>query len=160
LTCCVKMVRWSLALLPAVCLGFGVPPRRWQPRVVAAFPGGDGPPSSGVAMDPSLKLALSLLIDLVGMSSFAAPGLGETTDVAWAPVSALLVNYLYGNGVFTSLAFVEELLPGLDFIPTATLAWAAEYFAKGDPVSVETDPEPPIRRRRTIDDDAIDVTTD
>ena len=77
-------------------------------------------------MDPGLKLLICILIDFIGVASFAAPGLGEATDVAWAPISALLVNYLFGNGVFTALALVEELLPGFDIIPTATIAWFLE----------------------------------
>ena len=30
---------------------------------------------------------------------------------------------LYGNGLIAGIAFAEELLPGLDIIPTATIAW-------------------------------------
>jgi len=72
------------------------------------------------------KLIVSLLIDLVGFSSFLVPLAGDAADLAWAPVSALLVNYLYGNGLLTGLAFCEELLPGTDFIPTATIGWLLE----------------------------------
>lgn len=86
-------------------------------------------------MDPSLKLLVCILIDFIGVASFAAPGLGEATDVGWAPVSALLVNYLFGNGVFTALALVEELSPGFDFIPTATLAWFFENAQRDEAAS-------------------------
>ena len=86
--------------------------------------GGGGGGSSEI--DPGLKLVICIVIDVIGVASFAAPGLGETTDVGWAPISALLVNYLFGNGVFTALALLEEISPGLDFIPTATLAWFVE----------------------------------
>ena len=86
--------------------------------------GGGGSGSSEI--DPGLKLVICIMIDVIGVASFAAPGLGETTDVGWAPISALLVNYLFGNGVFTALALLEEISPGLDFIPTATLAWFVE----------------------------------
>lgn len=90
------------------------------------FPGnGDGNGGAG-NMDPGLKLLVCILIDFIGVASFAAPGVGEATDVGWAPISALLVNYLFGNGVFTALALVEELSPGFDFIPTATIAWFVE----------------------------------
>ncbi|KAJ1457973.1 hypothetical protein M885DRAFT_437465 [Pelagophyceae sp. CCMP2097] len=77
-------------------------------------------------MDPGVKLVLCLLIDLVGVSSYALPVAGEVSDIAWAPVSAVLVQYLFGPGPFAILAFVEELVPGADFIPTATLAWFYE----------------------------------
>ena len=89
---------------------------------------GDGNGGAG-NMDPGLKLLVCILIDFIGVASFAAPGLGEATDVGWAPISALLVNYLFGNGVFTALALVEELSPGFDFIPTATIAW---FFENGN----------------------------
>jgi len=39
----------------------------------------------------------------------------------------LLVQYLFGNGILTGLALVEELLPGTDFIPTATIGWVLTY---------------------------------
>uniref|UniRef100_A0A6U9ZMF8 Uncharacterized protein n=1 Tax=Pseudo-nitzschia australis TaxID=44445 RepID=A0A6U9ZMF8_9STRA len=80
----------------------------------------------GADMDPGLKLLVCILIDFIGVASFAAPGLGEATDVGWAPISAFLVNYLFGNGLFTALALVEELSPGFDFVPTATIAWFLE----------------------------------
>lgn len=123
-----------------------------------------GPSSSGTSMDPGLKLALCLLIDLVGFSSFAVPGVGESTDLGWAPVSAILINYLFGSPVFTSLALVEELLPGFDIIPTATIAWILENFSKNSPerddVGVEDSFVADSRRRpRGILKDAIDVTT-
>jgi hypothetical protein len=40
---------------------------------------------------------LSVLIDLIGMSSYALPGVGELGDLGWAPISALLIYKLYGN---------------------------------------------------------------
>ncbi|CAM9772755.1 unnamed protein product [Discosporangium mesarthrocarpum] len=57
------------------------------------------------------------------MSSYAIPALGEVSDFGWAPVSAALIWYLYGNGIIAGVAFVEEILPGLDVVPTATIAW-------------------------------------
>ncbi len=44
----------------------------------------------------------------------------------WAPVSAYLIHQLYGNSWLTYLAFFEEILPLMDVIPTATIAWAVE----------------------------------
>jgi len=101
-----------------------------QPSALWLGPGNnnnDGNGGGGARnMDPGLKLLICILIDFIGVASFAAPGLGEATDVGWAPISALLVNYLFGNGVFTALALVEELSPGFDVIPTATIAWFVE----------------------------------
>ena len=31
---------------------------------------------------------------------------------------------MFGSGSITALGFIEELAPGLDVIPTATIAWA------------------------------------
>jgi|SRR5688572_19978712 len=73
---------------------------------------------------PDLKLCI--LLDAIGCLSFAVPFLGEFSDVIWAPVSGFLFYILFGNrlgamgGIFS---FVEELLPGLDFIPTFTISY-------------------------------------
>ena len=75
------------------------------------------------------KLIASVLIDLVGSSSYLIPLLGEGFDVAWAPLSMILVGAMY-DGVMPNLkyvALVEELLPFTDVIPTATLGWLREY---------------------------------
>ena len=69
------------------------------------------------------KLIVSILIDLIGMSTYLLPVAGEGADVGWAPVSAALIFWLYGSGIFAAAGFAEEILPGLDFVPTATIAW-------------------------------------
>ena len=43
------------------------------------------------------KLAASIAIDAVGVSSYAFPVVGESEDVVWAPISAALVQLIYGN---------------------------------------------------------------
>jgi len=59
--------------------------------------------------------------------------LGEVGDLFWAPVSAVIFFILFGGwkgavgGVFN---FVEELMPGLDFIPSFTLMWLLRNFSK------------------------------
>jgi len=72
------------------------------------------------------KLLLSILIDIIGAATYLVPVVGEAGDVAWAPISAYLIYQLYGNGILSGLAFAEELLPGLDIVPTATIAWVLE----------------------------------
>src|SRR5690606_41298258 len=70
------------------------------------------------------KLFLSILFDLLGMATFAVPVLGETFDVIWAPVAGLLLNRMYRGTIGKVggfIVFIEELLPGLDIIPTFTL---------------------------------------
>jgi hypothetical protein len=72
-------------------------------------------------------------MDLLGFISYGIPVLGELLDVVWAPVSALIFMKLFGfrkgflGGIFN---FVEELLPGLDFIPTFTITWCIYAFKK------------------------------
>ena len=79
------------------------------------------------------KLLLSIAIDVLGMATYAVPMVGEAGDVGWAPISAFLIYKLYGNGLISAIALAEELLPGLDFIPTATIAWCLENFAQAPP---------------------------
>lgn len=98
-----------------------------RPRKMELRAGPSPGTGGGEGLNQEAKLLISVLIDLVGILTFALPGLGEAGDVAWAPVSALLVQYLYGNAALTGLALVEELLPGADFIPTATIGWFLTY---------------------------------
>ena len=76
-------------------------------------------------------LALAVVIDALGLVSYVLPVVGEGEDAAWAPVSALLVQALYGNGLLTTLDFVEEALPFTDVLPTATLGWVIQYTSLG-----------------------------
>jgi hypothetical protein len=76
---------------------------------------------------PCLKLLLSVSVDLIGYSTYIVPVAGEAADVGWAPISAWLVWYLYGNGWLAGLGFAEEIVPGLDFIPTCTIAWLLQH---------------------------------
>ena len=79
------------------------------------------------------KLVLSVLLDLIGMMSFTIPGIGEFSDVIWAPIAGYLMTYLYkGNvgkiaGIF---AFLEEIIPFTDVIPSFTLTWLYVYAYK------------------------------
>lgn len=76
------------------------------------------------------KLALSLLFDALGYASYIIPGVGEFSDVIWAPASAFLMTKMYkGNKgkIAAAVAFIEEAMPGLDVIPTFTLMWLYTY---------------------------------
>jgi len=78
-------------------------------------------------------LGLSLLFDAIGMASFAIPFIGEFSDVVWAPISALLIYKMYKGAegrIGGMVSFIEELIPGLDFIPTFTLTWIYKYIIK------------------------------
>jgi len=74
------------------------------------------------------KLGYSLGIDLIGMASYLIPGIAETLDVVWAPISAFLVYKLYGNIAIAVFNGIEEIVPGTDIIPTATIAWLIENY--------------------------------
>jgi len=78
-------------------------------------------------------LGLSLVFDAIGMLSFTIPILGESIDVIWAPISALLIYKMYKGAegkIGGMISFFEELMPGLDFIPTFTLTWIYKYVIK------------------------------
>ena len=77
-------------------------------------------------------LLVSILLDLLGDSSYALPFLGDASDVLFAPISGIILYKLYGSNVVTALNVVEELLPGADFIPTGTLAWYCKNVLSKD----------------------------
>jgi hypothetical protein len=83
------------------------------------------------------SLLLCIVMDLIGYASFALPGLGELSDVVWAPISAFIFYKTFGGskGAFGALFnFAEEILPFTDFIPTFTIMWGWQYFNKRQPV--------------------------
>lgn len=79
------------------------------------------------------SLLICVLMDLAGYATYAIPGLGEFGDIVWAPISGIIFFKLFGGwkgamgGMFN---FVEELMPGLDFIPSFTLMWIMKYAGK------------------------------
>jgi len=78
-------------------------------------------------------LFLSLLFDGIGMLSFAIPFLGDFSDIIWAPISAWLMIELYKGKIGKAaglVSFVEEIIPGLDVIPTFTIMWFYTYIIK------------------------------
>ncbi|KPM33288.1 Hypothetical protein I595_191 [Croceitalea dokdonensis DOKDO 023] len=80
------------------------------------------------------NLFLGLLFDAIGMLSFTVPAIGEFSDVIWAPLAGWLMTRMYKGklgqaaGVVT---FVEELIPGLDVVPTFTIMWVYTYLLSG-----------------------------
>ena len=72
------------------------------------------------------SILLCLLLDFIGYASYSIPILGEFADIIWAPLSGMIFFALFGGwrgGVGGLLNFVEELLPGTDFIPSFTIMW-------------------------------------
>ena len=90
-------------------------------------------------------LTVCIIMDLIGCISYLIPFFGEFSDIIWAPLSGMVFYSLFGKrlgvlgGVFS---FIEELLPGLDFIPTFTIAW---FMRKK-----ETEKKSPIKQLRVI----------
>ena len=77
------------------------------------------------------KLILGIVLDLVGMLSYLVPAAGEFTDIIWAPIAAFTLATMYKGTVGKIggiVEFIEEIVPGLDFIPTFTLTWIYEYY--------------------------------
>jgi len=73
------------------------------------------------------SIYLCIFLDITGFVSYLLPVLGEAEDIIWAPVSAVIFYFLFGKkkfGLFGGLfSFLEQLSPGLDFIPAFTIAW-------------------------------------
>lgn len=85
-------------------------------------------------MNKYVILLCSLLLDGIGMLSYFFPGFGEITDVVWAPLSAYLITKLYKGKegkVAGVISFVEEAIPGIDFIPTFSLMWIYTFVITG-----------------------------
>lgn len=79
-----------------------------------------------IKQQTSTSLVFCVLMDLIGYASYALPILGEFGDIIWAPISALIFFRTFGGwkGAFGGMFnFVEEILPGLDFIPSFTIMW-------------------------------------
>ena len=86
-------------------------------------------------MNKYTKLFLSLILDAIGYVSFVIPGIGEFTDIVWAPVSGWLMTKLYKGKVGKIagiITFIEEALPVMDVIPTFTMMWFYTYVIKKD----------------------------
>lgn len=80
------------------------------------------------------NLFLGLLCDAIGMLSFAIPGIGEFSDVIWAPLSAWIMTRMYKGKIGQAagaVTFIEELIPGTDFIPSFTIMWLYTYVFSG-----------------------------
>lgn len=80
---------------------------------------------------PLPSLAFCIVMDLVGYLSFTIPVFAELADIIWAPVSGLIFYHTFGGwrgSVGGLINFVEELLPGTDFIPSFTAMWLWLYF--------------------------------
>jgi hypothetical protein len=77
------------------------------------------------------SLVICIIMDLIGLLSYGVPFFGELLDLVWAPISGIIFFLMFGGwkGAFGGIFnFVEELLPGTDFIPSFTIMWLVQYF--------------------------------
>ncbi len=75
-------------------------------------------------------LVYALIIDILGMISYLIPAAGEIVDFIWAPISGILIYFLFRKnlGIIGGTAgFIEELMPQTDIIPTATILWFIKF---------------------------------
>ncbi|MEP7253386.1 MAG: hypothetical protein ABI683_13425 [Ginsengibacter sp.] len=69
---------------------------------------------------PSFKICI--LLDIIGCLSYVILPFGPV----WAFVSGIIFFFMFGKkfGVLGGIfSIIEELLPGIDIIPTFTIAW-------------------------------------
>ena len=70
-------------------------------------------------------LGLSLLFDAIGFITLI--------DIIWAPISAYLMTKMYKGQtgkIAGTISFIEEIIPGLDIIPTFTITWFYVYVIR------------------------------
>ncbi|MGB5980648.1 MAG: hypothetical protein WBG46_00760 [Nonlabens sp.] len=73
------------------------------------------------------KLIAGIIFDVIG---FATPFL---LDLLWAPISGYLMSKMYKGEMGKTasiLVTIEELVPGLDIIPSFTIMWFYTYVIK------------------------------
>ena len=91
-------------------------------------------------------LRKGIILDLIGMSTMFIPFAGMFIDLLWAPFAAKQMSEMYKGKkgkIASILVFIEEIMPGLDFIPTFTLMWLYTFVWKKEkqedlnPITVE-----------------------
>ncbi len=67
------------------------------------------------------------------MATLLVPFWGNIVDLVWAPYAASKMNKMYSGtkGIIAAvIVFLEEIIPGLDIIPTFTLMWLYTFVWK------------------------------
>ncbi len=89
-------------------------------------------------------LRKGIILDLIGMSTMFIPFAGFFLDFLWAPYAAKQMSDMYEGKkgkIASIIVFIEEILPGLDFIPTFTLMWLYTFVWKKEkqmqPLTIE-----------------------
>jgi len=84
-------------------------------------------------MDKYKLLKKGILFDLIGLATMFVPFWGTIIDLIWAPYAAFQINKMYRGTqgkIAAVVVFLEEILPGLDIIPTFTLMWLYTFIWK------------------------------
>ena len=84
-------------------------------------------------MDKYKLLKKGILLDLIGIATIFIPFWGTIIDLIWAPYAAFQINKMYRGTqgkIAAVVVFLEEILPGLDIIPTFTLMWLYTFVWK------------------------------
>ena len=84
-----------------------------------------------ISFRPSLLFCI--IMDIIGYATYTIPFIGEIGDIMWAPISAFIFYKTFGGlkGAFGGIFnLAEELMPGLDFIPSFTIMWMWQRFKK------------------------------
>jgi len=79
------------------------------------------------------SLIFCILMDLAGYATYAIPFFGEIGDIFWAPISSIIFFFTFGGwkGALGGVGnFIEELLPGTDFIPSFTIMWLIQNMQR------------------------------
>jgi len=79
------------------------------------------------------SLIFCVMMDLIGYATYAIPFFGEFADIVWAPISAIIFFVSFGGwkGALGGIGnFIEEVLPGTDFIPSFTIMWFLQNYKK------------------------------
>ena len=79
------------------------------------------------------SLLFCIVMDLIGYATYAIPFLGEFADIIWAPISAIVFFITFGGwkGALGGIGnFIEEILPGTDFIPSFTIMWFLQNYGR------------------------------
>lgn len=78
-------------------------------------------------------LRKGIVYDLIGMASLGIPLVGPFLDLLWAPYAAKKMVEMYPGKkgkIASAITFIEEIIPGTDFIPTFTLMWLYTFVFK------------------------------
>ena len=95
-------------------------------------------------------LKKGILLDIIGMATLLVPFWGNIVDLVWAPYAASQMNKMYRGTtgkIAAVIVFLEEILPGLDVIPTFTLMWLYTFVWKQNRPD---DPETIVKKKKPL----------